>query len=165
MPQIARYSSRGALTGRTGLANPEYPYEYDELRQAFDRDGQQVSSHHYARDFANAPTVDNPTHSYYGPDGKLRAVQRHVQLSGGAKGTWEEYRYDALGRRVMVVARPGGSRHPGCDTLGLQLCAGLCTIGDCTSKVTTVVWDGDQVLREERQPYPGGSWTSPYYGA
>jgi RHS repeat-associated protein len=149
------------------LTNPDYPFEYDELTQGFDRDGQQVVSHHYGRDRANNPTVDTPTRSYYGADGKLRAVQRHVQFPGSAKGTWEEYRYDPLGRRVMVIARPGGTRPPGCDTLRLQYCAALCSVsssGDCASKVTTVVWDGNQVVREERRPYPGDPSTSPYYG-
>jgi RHS repeat-associated protein len=52
------------------------------------------------------------------------------------RGTFDEYRYDALGRRILVRTR----QEYGCQ-------------GTCTRAVTRYVWDGDQLLYEMR--YPG----------
>jgi len=164
MPDTAVYDKRGELTVRESPANPQYPYEYSRLQQSFDLDGQLLSSHKYAKDKNNQVISDNPTRYYYGADKKLRAVQRHDVAGGGGRGTWEEYRYDALGRRVLIVARPGVSPTPGCTAAGKTYCVTMCTVGDCESKVTRFVWDGDRILREEREPYPGGPYTAPYYG-
>ncbi|HEV7591124.1 MAG TPA: RHS repeat-associated core domain-containing protein [Longimicrobium sp.] len=72
--------------------------------------------------------------SFYGADGKLRTVDRR-NLSGGTnpRGVWEEYRYDALGRRVWVRT--------------LNWCQD--SLGRCELKtVRRTVWDGDQALYE-----------------
>jgi len=80
---------------------------------------------------------------YYGPDQRLRVVDRRTCLlfSTGCDMThppppewwpaFEEYRYDALGRRVLVRSRPE------------WVCAGR-----CSSTLRRTVWDGDQVLYE-----------------
>ncbi|MGH7720300.1 MAG: RHS repeat-associated core domain-containing protein, partial [Gemmatimonadaceae bacterium] len=81
--------------------------------------------------------------SYYGADGRLRTVDRRLCATwnnclppGWARGAYEDYRYDALGRRVLVRARH--------DTL----CIGSTT---CLSTIQRTVWDGDQVLYEIRR--------------
>lgn len=66
-----------------------------------------------------------------------------MQASGGGfageRPVYEEYWYDALGRRVMVR-----SRHDvGCPVL---------TGTECESYVLRTVWDGDQALVESRWP-------------
>jgi RHS repeat-associated protein len=50
--------------------------------------------------------------------------------------TWEEYRYDALGRRVLTRSNQTG-----------WACESRCVNG-----VTRTVWDGDQILAEIRAP-------------
>lgn len=93
--------------------------------------------------------------SYHGADERLRAVDRRActqdaslacvgpqSVEGPASGVWEEYRYDALGRRVTVRARRGS----------------YCTSESCHSTLDRVVWDGDQILHEIR--VPGGDTLS-----
>ncbi|HKO23266.1 MAG TPA: hypothetical protein VJY65_00845 [Chloroflexota bacterium] len=53
----------------------------------------------------------------------------------GEPPAFEEYRYDALGRRVLVRSR----QHYACTTR-------------CQSTVRRIVWDGDQVLAEIQAP-------------
>jgi RHS repeat-associated protein len=74
--------------------------------------------------------------SYYGADDQLRIYNRHlgVGLVSAAGGVYEEYRYDALGRRVLVRSR----------------CTGDQQAASCQSYVQRTVWDGDQVLYEIR---------------
>ncbi|HEX5727228.1 MAG TPA: RHS repeat-associated core domain-containing protein [Longimicrobiaceae bacterium] len=72
--------------------------------------------------------------AYYGADGRLRAVDaRSWQEIDLQHATWEEHRYDALGRRVWVRARGwcSGARH-------------WCNF----DRVRRTVWDGAQVLYE-----------------
>ena len=73
--------------------------------------------------------------SYYGSDGKLRTVDRRsVSAAAGQASVWEEYRYDALGRRVWVRT--------------LNWC-GTPTYGSCSfNTVRRTVWDGDLALYE-----------------
>jgi RHS repeat-associated protein len=85
--------------------------------------------------------------SYYGADGQLRGSDGHTcETDGGdlpCKGAWELnnetagafewYRYDALGRRVLVRTR----RDHTCGN-------------ECSSEITRYVWDGDQILFEIR---------------
>jgi RHS repeat-associated protein len=102
--------------------------------------------------------------SYYGADNKLRVVDRQACAyaftkqtfdgtlsalwpTGGyvwtcftpyfsAFPTFEEYRYDALGRRVLVRSRQKGG----------------CIDDVCHDVVTRTVWDGDRILHEIRAP-------------
>jgi RHS repeat-associated protein len=92
---------------------------------------------------------------HYDAGGLLRMADRQAcdvvsygcyaagQIPWGDKGSFEEYRYDALGRRVLVRSRAD-------TTCQLQ--------GGCQSTIQRTVWDGDQVLYEVR--YPGGAGVS-----
>ncbi|MDB4951401.1 MAG: hypothetical protein JWM27_4050, partial [Gemmatimonadetes bacterium] len=96
-------------------------------------------------------------HSWYGADGRLRVVDRRtcylfIDGTGGWKcdstrppppnerSAFEEYRYDALGRRVLVRSRQEFA----------------CT-SRCVSFVRRTVWDGDQVLAEIQAPGQTGT--------
>lgn len=59
---------------------------------------------------------------------------------------FEEYRYDALGRRVLVRARRGCQNDPGYHN-------GECCIG----KLRCIVWDGEHELYEIQMPGQDGS--------
>ena len=88
--------------------------------------------------------TDAQMRSYYGADDKLRIYNRHVGISevSQAGGIYEEYRYDAFGRRVLVRSR---------TTTG-------CTDPNslCGSYIERTIWDGDQVLYELRAPGKDG---------
>ncbi|MGH7719326.1 MAG: hypothetical protein ACREON_10840 [Gemmatimonadaceae bacterium] len=96
---------------------------------------------------------------YYGADDQLRIADRRScvgNLAGTActtatpaydrRGAFEEYRYDALGRRVWRRSRQEEA------TTACQPTAG------CLNFVERIVWDGDQLLYEIRAP--GGSGAS-----
>ncbi|HEU0015533.1 MAG TPA: RHS repeat-associated core domain-containing protein, partial [Longimicrobium sp.] len=82
------------------------------------------------------------TRSFYGADEKLRVFQeievRNIGAGYDNRGVWEEYRYDALGRRVLV------------RTNRADLCASQ--QDDCTSSITRFGWSGDEIIRELRGP-------------
>ncbi len=106
-------------------------------------------------------TTADRSYSYYGADEKLRAVDHRVCIGvyydgsaeGGCqpnyggkwRGAFEWYRYDALGRRILVRA----------------LSDSVCTNGACLSTIQRIVWDGDQVLYEIR--YPDGQGIEAQY--
>jgi RHS repeat-associated protein len=88
---------------------------------------------------------------FYGADGMLRASDiREVDDPtidvGPFRRSFEEYRYDALGRRVLVRARKTCKQEP---------YSGVCSLGF----VRRTVWDGDRELFEIQAP--GGR--EPYY--
>jgi hypothetical protein len=60
---------------------------------------------------------------------------------------WEEYRYDPLGRRVLVRTRTDGN---------------LCNVDSwtCTGSITRFIWAGDQILWELRAPGNGGTYAN-----
>src|SRR6185503_16056148 len=84
--------------------------------------------------------VYQQTGSYYDGLGQLVQFERHTgeigqaSVPGDAQGVSEHYRYDALGRRVLVHT----------------VRAGHCTVAGCEPVVTRVVWDGEQMLYELR---------------
>ncbi len=86
----------------------------------------------------------------HGMDNKLRYAQKTWYGAGMARRTvFTEYRYDALGRRVLARTRRDSS----------------CVVGsngntewDCLSTMDRYVWDGDQLLFEYR--VPGGNAVS-----
>jgi len=88
------------------------------------------------------------TAEYYGADNRLRVLDRRTTCCriGGRSaetltaGGFEEYRYDALGRRIAFRVRR--------DSTCFDQCA------RAPSTIERTVWDGDQVLYEMR--YPGG---------
>jgi RHS repeat-associated protein len=73
---------------------------------------------------------------YYGADEKLRFLQKYHWTGERTSGTFDEYRYDALGRRVLQRMRRDS----------------LCTGSECTSAIERYVWSGDQLLYEIRAP-------------
>jgi RHS repeat-associated protein len=104
---------------------------------------------HYTYDSAGNQTAENDTTSnsgsfdyadrvsYYGGDGKLRAVDYRSKTGVGtpAYATWEDYRYDAFGRRIWVRTR--------------KWCDGGAPYSECNyDTVRRTVWDGDQALYE-----------------
>ncbi|MFN2398534.1 MAG: RHS repeat-associated core domain-containing protein [Gemmatimonadaceae bacterium] len=74
--------------------------------------------------------------NYYSADNKLYVVDKRSELSDTAEysGTFEESRYDALGRRVLRRARAE------------------CTGTDCGNFIERFVYDGDQFLYEIHFP-------------
>jgi RHS repeat-associated protein len=80
--------------------------------------------------------------SYYSADGKLMVQQTYQDSLNNnlvvmkRRGMYEEYWYDALGRRVLVRGRAD------------SLCFGT----DCYSSIERFAWDGDQILYEIRHP-------------
>ena len=76
------------------------------------------------------------------------AVQRYSYRSVGVgDGTWEEYWYDALGRRVLTrVRRDQNPLIP--SNMSGPLCSGANIL--CRSFKERVWWDGDEALLEER---------------
>jgi RHS repeat-associated protein len=83
--------------------------------------------------------------SFYGADGRLRASELRVVHNPGQGPTspysrvFEEYRYDALGRRVWVRVR--------------QSCKGGADYRSCMlSQTRRTVWDGDRELYEIQMP-------------
>ena len=87
------------------------------------------------------------TRSYWGAEGRLRAQEEYHETNGTSyllherRGYFSEYRYDALGRRVMVRSRRDGLCHKGNNV-----------IADCTGGITRYVWSGDNLLWEMRGP-------------
>ncbi|NIM49671.1 MAG: hypothetical protein GTO22_10540, partial [Gemmatimonadales bacterium] len=87
--------------------------------------------------------------SYYGADNRLMVQQtyqdslNYILIPQVRRGMYEEYWYDALGRRVLVRRRADS----------------LCTTSLCYSTMERFVWDGDQLLYELR--YPGWDDLSP----
>jgi RHS repeat-associated protein len=79
---------------------------------------------------------------YHGADNRLAAVQTLNEtglfFTGERRGSFEEHRYDALGRRVLKRTRRGGL----CNTSSGSV--------DCASAVERFVWAGDELLWELR---------------
>jgi RHS repeat-associated protein len=150
--------SAGQLMTRGSDTNRVYSQQSDTLIQAFDAAGNTVLTQHQALSTTTPPAylIETAGLNYYGWDGKLRVAQRYAYVDGGSNenGAFEEYRYDALGRRVLVVTQRDGS-YPACDSL--YACEPLCTgMHDCESKVLWTTWDAQQILTEVREQYPSG---------
>jgi len=114
----------------------------------------------------NARLTTQERAAYYGADGRLLASDSRV----AGRRIFEEYRYDALGRRVWVRQ--------------LTVCQGQQSGLTCVSPFTRrIVWDGAQMLAEIQAPYDtlnatveeqDGGWSvrplvngldpNPYYG-
>ncbi|MGQ0641250.1 MAG: hypothetical protein ACT4P6_10855 [Gemmatimonadaceae bacterium] len=106
------------------------------------------SFHKFTRPGVTGGQARSLAQSYYGSDNKLRAFDRRaeqVAILAGQKApdtwldTFEEYRYDALGRRVLRRAR-----RDACEAF-------------CFSAIERYVWDGDDLVREIR--YQGSNTT------
>ncbi|MGH7676523.1 MAG: RHS repeat-associated core domain-containing protein [Gemmatimonadales bacterium] len=134
-----------AGTGRLGAGVSRPAGVFDSLR--YDPAGNVVFSWQPAW-VATAPQLEDRA-SYYAADGTLRAADYRVkdeplqQFLTPLKMTFEEYRYDALGRRVGVRARRD------CGNLGVGYNAKFCKY---ISFVRRTVWDGSQELAEIQMP-------------
>ncbi|HYW10028.1 MAG TPA: DUF4951 domain-containing protein [Longimicrobium sp.] len=111
--------------------------------------------------------LNEATRYYYDAVGQLRATDRRRCIArpiggryqcvgwepapGRDPGVYEEYRYDALGRRVMVGTRPQENQ---------------CQAGNdvCTASLVTTVWDGDQLLVENRATAYSADWVAYTHG-
>jgi RHS repeat-associated protein len=98
---------------------------------------------------AGNPVQYNERVSYYGVDGRLAAADARAAGNPGTgivgHAAFEEYRYDALGRRIMARARrwcedESGSGHNG-DEAGCDL-----------STIRRTVWSGSSELAEIQMP-------------
>jgi RHS repeat-associated protein len=129
--------------GRVSSIHKEgYAVGADDTDRQFDAAGnvtvgtQVVESYDLASGVSQRVRAVN-SRSYYDADERLRVFQQYETDFSGNKGSgvWEEYRYDPLGRRVLVRTR---RENPLC-------------YGDpktCISSVTRFVWSGDQILWE-----------------
>ena len=98
-------------------------------------------------DVFNAVVIPDESRNYYGAGEQLMYTNRLVGQTtpGESAGGFEEYRYDALGRRVFTRSRrPSGCSFP------------------CEAYVERTVWDGSQVLYEIRSS-GGTSVDSTYF--
>ena len=157
-PRYWYYTFHGELTSR----NTYQPQQATEtFLEGFDGDGNvvqrfqtvvKVNVNGYA-------DVDDQMRSYYDAANRLRAAQHYSYLpSSNNRGTFDEYEYDALGRRIVAIAR----RHenlPAC-TNGTQCVMAICNTASCNSSLTRYMWDGDQTLVEDRTAF-GNSTTGP----
>ena len=120
------------------------PYIFEEYYW-YDGAGNTDIDFLHETDFYGSGTFFEATKHYYGADEKLRVLNRHGGLGTtsddsrpGRRGAFEEYRYDALGRRVLVRSRHGTA----CFTSSAPI--------ECAQYLERTVWDGDQVLIEYR---------------
>jgi RHS repeat-associated protein len=123
----------------------------DTLYQTADAAGNVIRSGdlHLSACDGHAHDAQTATNSYYSADNRLMAVQRWTDGSR----TWEEYWYDALGRRVLVRTRHD---QPSCVQQPSQACPGF---------VERTVWDGDQMIGEQRTSgLDGITGGAPYFG-
>jgi RHS repeat-associated protein len=156
-PERSSFDLHGLLTVRRGDPSPFCGYSpfRDTLYQAGDGGptggGNVIRSGevHIACD--QWPTVPGirsqlATNSFYTLDNRLAVIEQNNTVQSPpptpplSTDTWEEYWYDALGRRVLARSRR--------ETVGAMFACEDWTV--CISFVQRTVWDGDQVLVEER---------------
>jgi hypothetical protein len=128
---------------------PPAPQYYDlDQTTAYDASGNVSMTYGWEKKYISGQwtVVHDETRSYYTADEKLGAFNRHTGRGSvsAAGGVFEQYRYDALGRRVFVRSRSTTT----------------CGAGAC-GYVERTVWDGAQVLYEIRAP--GGDATHTAY--
>jgi RHS repeat-associated protein len=134
-------STTGRLTSTSLPSQSATVLDYDEAGN---------TKHEHVRQFVDGSTgavlLDVLSRFYYGADGKLRVADRrtgnpqsYIQagVSPFVLDSYEEYRYDALGRRVLRRSRRDHA----------------CAPNFCPSVIERFVWDGNQLLTEIR--YPG----------
>ena len=94
------------------------------------------------------PTFEGGSQSrhFYDSSNRLRQVERWFGQQSG-RHTIQEYRYDALGRRVLVRTRKDS----------VTTCSGTvpATAAVCVQAIERFYWDGDQLLLERRR---AGNW-------
>ena len=131
------YTSDGLLRARLGAFPPGCApgtVHLDTLYQIADAAGNVIRAGELRQSGCdnNANNHQSASNSYYTAHNKLAVVQKWTDASH----TWEEYWYDALGRRVFTR-----TRHD------LPMC-GYPIV--CPGFVDRTVWDGDQIIAEQR---------------
>jgi RHS repeat-associated protein len=148
-PFTFQYSPRGELmTSFSHLSSPSGQNELaDTLQQTFAAEQLSKEDRLETDPADGSVSLELATRHYYGADDKLMAVQRYSWRGPSfSDGTWEEYWYDALGRRVLTRAR----RDP-ISIYDALISGPLCKGGtQCRSFTERVWWDGDQPLVEQR---------------
>ena len=155
-PFAMSYGFNGELTSVVAQLKspPEGPYQrQDDLSQFFQagrmtRQGQIVRN-------PDDGVVEHQVAArhYYAADDRVMAVQRYSWRGQDYRdGTWEEYRYDALGRRIVTRVRRDQALIYDATVSG-PLCQST-TTPICRSYTERVWWDGDtdQALFENRNP-------------
>jgi RHS repeat-associated protein len=145
-----QYSPEGVLLSSfSHLSSPAGQNERDDqLKQNFAPGGQLNREDRIERSPGAPVNFQLATKHYYGSDDKVMVVQRYSYRGTGlTDGTWEEYWYDALGRRVLTRARRDTAVYAA--EFSGPLCVGSI---QCRSFIERVWWDGDQALVEERTP-------------
>ena len=144
-PVVSTFGANGELKSK----RPVRPYQdpndsvyTDTTYATYDLAGNSTLSGSRYQKFNDAATTYSATKNYYGADNRLVVVQRYQVNAGARSGAWEEFRYDALGRRVLSRSR----RLQNVGDPTVVLCSG----GACPAYVERTVWDGDQVLYELR---------------
>jgi RHS repeat-associated protein len=142
-----RYTAT-TLTGKvlSVTSNPATWQSY-VAEQNFDYDASGNATSESGRERTTGYSRYWESRSYYGADDKLRVFNQHTGIGpqseffapGTRHGLYEEYWYDALGRRILRRSRFDAGCAPSSDS-------------SCASVVTRTVWDGDQVLHEFRAP-------------
>jgi RHS repeat-associated protein len=121
------------ICGSMAVWTEEVSYDYDMAGSG----KRELGTTYSDAQCIQSPIRTRDVRSYYSADGKLRVFQRAVDSSvPGQRRIYEEYRYDALGRRVFLRSRPDSACS---DT--------YCNDLDATERY---VWDGDQLLIEDR---------------
>lgn len=140
-PMVAAFDLHGALVSKMAVPPSPDPYYTDTAYTQVDNAGNLIRSgaifNYYVQASARYYTA---ARNYYGADNRLVVAQRYHFTDGGRSGAWEEFRYDALGRRILSRSRRGT------DDALRALCAG----GGCVAYIERTIWDGDQVLYELR---------------
>ncbi|HEY2854904.1 MAG TPA: RHS repeat-associated core domain-containing protein [Gemmatimonadaceae bacterium] len=157
-PRYWQYTFHGELTSR----NTSQPQRQTEtLLQQFDPDGNVSQRFLLIAELSGGYDVDDQVRNYYDAANRLRATQHYLDPSiGVAHGTFDEYEYDALGRRIVVISRRNDSM-PACHP-SIQLCIqNICNQqATCNSSFTRYAWDGNQTLVEDRLPFGSASYGS-----
>jgi len=134
-----------AGTGRLLKFYQSGPGTVDTLRSIYDPAGNRYWQDNYRPSSVGSNSQDL-TASYFDAAQQLR-YSEHLTFGGlhvSDAGAWEEYRYDALGRRVLVRAR----RDSTAANCGNNLCIPVAR----NSYIQRSVWDGDELLYEIRAP-------------
>lgn len=132
----------GRLTRILAPFKPLQPWFRSDQRFEYDLAGNNDLSYseRTVGESVGGSVVTEQTASYYDASNRLTVVNRHLGLipQSNPGGVYEEYRYDALGRRVLVRSR-------GTYAVGAQQ-----GTGGPWSYVERTVWDGSRVLAEVR---------------
>jgi len=132
------YTTNGLLWARLGAFPPGCApgvSHLDTLYQIADAAGNVIRAGELRSSACNNHATDHQTasNSYYTANNRLAVIQKWTDP---AAHTWEEYWYDALGRRVFTR-----TRHD-LPTCGYPIV--------CPGFVDRTVWDGDQIIAEQR---------------